>query len=163
MKPAKYFVLLATVPVIAGAQDCEDIADDSERLACYDALHKPAQISEAPPPVSDAAPEEFEAVPEPEAAPKAVPLAEAPENFGLKEKRADGPKQALSARIDKVQKVGNADYLYLDNGQVWRELGGDSGVRFRAGREVTITEGALGSYNLSIEGQKRLTKVKRVR
>jgi hypothetical protein len=174
MKSSKYFVLLATVPGLAAAQDCADIEDDKERLACFDALHKPVRVpAEEVTPELEAAPLPVPA-PKPEPEPEVVRAAPAerptetggsstpPEEFGLREKD-DGPKHSLTARIEKIQTAGNVDYLYLDNGQVWRETGGDSGVRFKKGKSVTITEGALGSYDLMMEGRKRKAKVKRVR
>jgi hypothetical protein len=174
MKPAKCFVLLATVPGLAVAQDCAEIEDDQERLACYDTLHEPVRV-----PAAEATPEleaatapapASEPGPEPEvvrAAPVERPAetdgsATPPDNFGLREKD-DGPSHTLTARIERIQTAGNVDYLYLDNGQVWRETGGDSGVRFKEGKKVTISEGVLDSYDLTMEGRNRKTKVKRVR
>jgi hypothetical protein len=54
----------------------------------------------------------------------------------------------------------------LDNGQIWKQLDGDSGTaRFKnkSGDIVTISRGVLGSYNLVVEGRSALFKVKRVR
>lgn len=54
----------------------------------------------------------------------------------------------------------------LDNGQVWRQLDGDTGkVRFsKKGKEaVTISRGAIGSYNLEVEGHTGIFKVRRIK
>lgn len=54
----------------------------------------------------------------------------------------------------------------LENGQVWRQLGGDSGVaRWRkpAGTYlVTITSGVFGGHNLTVKDSPGLFKVRRV-
>lgn len=53
----------------------------------------------------------------------------------------------------------------LDNGQIWKQLDGDSGTaRFKnkGGDVVTISRGVLGSYNLVVEGRTALFKVKRI-
>jgi hypothetical protein len=56
--------------------------------------------------------------------------------------------------------------ITLDNGQTWRQLEGDSGVadwRGPADRYlVTITNGALGSHNLTAKGTSGMFKVERV-
>ena len=48
-------------------------------------------------------------------------------------------------------------------GSGWSEIGSSNRIRFREGCEVTITEGAMGSFNLTMEGHNRLAKVKRIR
>ena len=52
-------------------------------------------------------------------------------------------------------------YVYLDNGQVWRETV-RSRFRYESGLNVVITEGALGSTNLHADGMKKFAKVERV-
>ena len=57
--------------------------------------------------------------------------------------------------------------VFLDNGQVWRQLDGDTGVAhfMRAAKDnkVTISRGLLGSYNLKINDSTATYKVKRIR
>jgi hypothetical protein len=182
MKPAKYFVLLAAVPGLVAAQDCAEIEDDKARLACYDDRYTPAQaVPETTPdakpapasetaPVSAATPAKSPEPEEPATLPNApavseaaaTPSSTASDNFGLREK-VEASNQSVVARIETIKTAGTDIYLYLDNGQVWREIGSSNRVRFREGREVTITEGAMGSFNLTMEGQNRLSKVKRIR
>lgn len=175
MKPSKALILLVGVPGLSLAQPCTDIKDDAERLACYDAQNAPtpAAVEEAPLPAAPPAAAAVPAVtpaPEPEVAPMVEPEPEtarelsavSSDDFGKRE-RVEAPTQSVTASIVRVQEAGNVDYLYLDNGQVWRETGGDSGVRFKEGKSVTITEGVLGSYDLRMEGRNRKAKVRRVR
>jgi hypothetical protein len=156
--------LLLGVPVAVSAQECAEIEDSAERLACYDARHatSPGAAEEdavAPQPANDSPPVPAEA---PREAESAAPVAAAvPDEFG-KEEPLDTPKEYIEATIAEVSKSGLVYYLHLDNGQVWREVE-DSTLRFREGRKVTITEGILGSYDLQMEGQNKIVKVRRVR
>ncbi len=164
MKTANYVCVLVAFPGLTLAQDCADIKDDRERLACYDAMNKPAATQPAAP-VQESLPEASSAPPprpEPEPVREVRSPPDSAENFGLKE-RPEDRQLSVTAKIEKLEKAGSVDYLYLDNGQVWRETGGDSGVRFKKGKMVTITEGALGSYDLLMEGRNRKAKVRRVR
>ena len=56
--------------------------------------------------------------------------------------------------------------ITLDNGQTWRQLEGDSSVAGWRGPAdhylVTITNGALGSHNLTAKGTSGMFKVQRV-
>ena len=160
MKAVKALVVFAGLPGLGLAQECADIEDNAERLACYD-----AQSGK----VSESAPERQQAPPAPDEqqAPTAavssgvVVAAESTDAFGRRES-VDAPKQYIEAKILEIITQGTIDYLRLDNGQVWRETKANS-LRFREGRGVTITEGILNSYDLKMEGQKKIVKVKRVR
>jgi hypothetical protein len=157
-------VLLLGVSGAACAQDCAEIEDNAERLACYDAAHQappspPAETS-APPPAGSATPAPAAAAP-PEAKSAAPVAAAAPDEFG-REEPLDAPREYIEATIVEVTTSGFIHYLHLDNGQVWREVE-DSTLRFREGRKVTITDGILNSYDLKMEGQNKIVKVRRVR
>ena len=168
-------ILLVGIPGLSLAQPCQDIIDDGERLACYDAQNATTPAAEAGAPIQSAPPAAAatpavtpKPKPKPEPEPEPEPareLSAAPaqsHDFGKRE-RVEAPTQSITAGIMRVQEAGNVDYLYLDNGQVWRETGGDSGVRFKEGKTVTITEGVLGSYDLKMDGRNKKVKVKRVR
>ncbi|MBS0274188.1 MAG: hypothetical protein JSR55_07245 [Proteobacteria bacterium] len=57
--------------------------------------------------------------------------------------------------------------IFLDNGQVWRQIQGDSEIahfsRAAADNTVTIERGAIGSYNLRINDSNKIFKVSRVK
>jgi hypothetical protein len=162
MKPSRVFVILAGLPGLALAQVCTDIEDGAERLACYDAKNEAssavpeALAGQQVPPAPTQTP-----VPEPDNNAATTIAAEATEDFGRRES-VDGPKEYVEATIVEIATGGEIDYLRLDNGQVWREVG-DSHMRFKEGRKVTITEGILSSYDLQMEGFSKIVKVKRVR
>lgn len=87
--------------------------------------------------------------------PKAAPGAPSPE-----------PLDEISAKVTSVafNSLGRFT-VTLDNGQVWRQLEGDTGTpQFgRKGNDtVSISRGILGSYNLVVDGHHAMFKVKRL-
>jgi hypothetical protein len=62
--------------------------------------------------------------------------------------------------------LGKAIFI-LDNGQIWRQLDGDSSEVNRRSSEgpmqVRIEKAVMGSYSLYIEGTKRMVKVRRLK
>jgi hypothetical protein len=77
------------------------------------------------------------------------------------------PVNNVTASVTAVSYSANGRFIVtLDNGQVWRQIDGDSTVaRFENNKHyiVTISRGLIGSYNLVIKGQTALFKVKRVK
>lgn len=121
--------------------DCASIAADAERLACFEGLDPDATAQSAPT--------------EPEDDP-----------FPVKGRsRSDGDGAAaetLTASITRVRRDARGIvYLFLDNGQVWRETA-RSRFNYQAGMGVQISTGMLGSTNLIAEGMKKHAKVRRV-
>lgn len=156
------FALFLGIPVAVSAQECAEIEDNAERLACYDAentssVSVPDEASAPSPPDTTAS-----QPPEGTSAGSSTPVAAPdPDSFG-KEEPLDTSKEYIEATIVEIKKSGLVYYLRLDNGQVWREVE-DSTLRFREGRKVTITEGILNSFDLQMEGQNKIAKVRRIR
>jgi hypothetical protein len=150
-------VFLGMHGLSSAQQVCSEIEDDQERLACYDAGNRtaaPGSQREAPAPAEELA--------SPPTSESSSPVeARAPEQFGTKESEEE-PKEYIEGTIVKIEESANRHYLLLDNGQVWREIE-DSTLRFKEGRKVTITEGILNSYDLKMEGQNKIVKVKRLK
>lgn len=121
---------------------CAAIGDSGQRLACYDAF---ARRPAGPAPKPELGREQL---PDPEAA---VP--------GDDSLTAGVTRVALTA-IGRV-------VLFLDNGQIWQQIDGDS-ARYvadghGAGAKVTISHGLFGSYNLQFAGTNAMYKVRRVK
>lgn len=128
----------------------------------------PAPVAAAPAPVV-AAP-----TPVPAAAPPSAAKPVAPEvQFGSEQM----PKEARQAtgQIEEAEEIHSALKSFsftptgrvivtLDNGQVWRQIDGDSS-KFRAkqGEIVTIARAILGSYSMTVGDRNALFKVRRVR
>ncbi len=120
---------------------CQEIGREDERLACFDRA-------------SDAL---LRGQPQ-------TPPAPAAQNFG----KAQAPKDnSMTAGIAKFDKDGQGRFtVALQNGQVWRQVAGDTGVaQFHSGRtqSVTITRGSLGSYDLHFNDRNATFKVQRQR
>jgi hypothetical protein len=133
-------VLLAaqasTADALGDVRGCMPIADDAERVACYDrALGRRSSAAAA------------------QAAP--APSAAASEEFGLSEQaRREREGVDLADSIDgTVAAVGrntaNRQVVTLHNGQVWVQAEATTRVRLKAGDVVTIKRAAMGSYILA--------------
>jgi len=161
MNPSIVAVFLLALPGLTLAQVCAEIEDAAERLACYDEQN----LVSAPAPAERSAPsptpvEEAQA-PTPGVASETIIKTGSPEEFG-KPEPLDAPREYIEATIVEIARPGAFNYLHLDNGQVWRETQYGR-VRFKEGRKVTITEGILNSFDLKMEGYKKIVKVRRVR
>jgi hypothetical protein len=99
-----------------------------------------------------------------------------PEKFGADQMPQPEPAQSsapqeidsISAQVSDVAFTAFGKFIViLDNGQIWRQIEGDSDVaHFKknpADNQVTISRGAIGSYDLTINGGEKVFKVKRVK
>lgn len=135
---------------------CAALDNGAERLGCYDALAR--RGAGLAPPTQPAIP----------AAPAAPALSQE-QRFGL-ESVAEKPESERDAEAIQARYQGEfkgwapKSQFVLDNGQVWKNVGGDS-VYYPAGTNpaVRIEKGAFGAYWLSVEGLNRKAKVKRVK
>ena len=145
---------------------CMTINGAVERLSCYDRVARQA---------AGAAPQSPLAQPPQIQAPLAriEPSSDPSRSFGQEQVRkspaAEQAAQAerMTAEISDFQKDARQHFtVVLQNGQVWRQMAGDTGVaQFQTGRthQVTISRGALGSYDLSFNDRNLTFKVQRLR
>ena len=167
--------------LVAGMGKCAAITDNTSRLACYDSLApqlKAAQQQPAPPPVDNRAwydpsrifgtspaqqtrPEQFGAENLPAPPPPPPKPGEAP---------PPPEPEALDSITGKVTDYAYNPYgrfiVFLENGQIWRQIEADTDeAHFHkgGGDTVTISRGALGSYNLRINDSGISFKVRRVK
>jgi hypothetical protein len=179
MKTVWIFAALLAGGTTAGAQSvdissCASIADDHARLACYDglaaSLHKkaPPAAQVVAPPLSAAA----AASPVPSSPATSAPASRAA-TFGAETIRKVLTAEEEAAEVDEIHahvaavqfSPNNRFTVTLDNGQVWRQIEADTArARFRSsgGDAVIVSKGALGSYNLVVEGRSVLFKVRRL-
>lgn len=161
---AMFFSVLAAVP--AHAEDlnaqlahCMTINGAVERLSCYDRVAHgaanaamPAQAAQSPAPQA-----------------RIEPPADPARDFGKERLPSTAPQQneRFTAEITDFQKDARDRFtVALQNGQLWRQVAGDTGIaQFRPGRthQVTISRGALGSYDLRFNDRNATFKVLRVR
>ena len=167
------FILVSATA--AGAQDslpsqvtaCLQITGMLQRLACYDRVAH--AISPAPATRSNPVPKPLASAP-PAAAGAVPPVAVMAPPSGLGSERL--PQAVSPSRVPQQLLAGVASISYdarghftvtLDNGQVWRQLEGDTtmltGSRIST---VRITRGALGSYDLNVVGRNASYRVTRL-
>ena len=140
---------------------CLSVGGAVERLSCYDRLaHKAGHAA----PQNPGAPQ----LTSPSRADTAANGA-ASQDFGKEQLRSTAPasEDRMTAEIADFHKDGHDRFtVALQNGQVWQQMAGDTGVaQFRSGRthQVTISRGAMGSYDLRFNDRNATFKVRRLR
>jgi hypothetical protein len=159
---------------------CAAIAENNARLACYDALAPRVKDALATPPASlghEPTKAEQESwfgfnIGSLFGGGSSEPTT--PEQFGKERTvQAQAAREreeidSISAGVTEVAFTPVGQFIvFLDNGQVWRQLQGESDrAHFRSNpkdNKVTVSRGAFGSYNLAINGSDRIFKVTRVK
>lgn len=157
-------VVLAAVP--ARAQDlnaelahCMTMSGAVERLSCYDRVARQA-VGAAP---------QAQATQSPAAQARVAPAIDPARDFGKEQLRSTPAPEndRITAEIADFQKDQRGRFtVVLQNGQVWRQMAGDTGAaQFQPGRtrQATISRGALGSYDLRFNDRNLTFKVQRLR
>lgn len=155
---------------------CADLKDGTQRLACYDKLapqlretlaatKKPAERTEED--KISLFGFDFGGIFGSREGPTTA------EEFGKNQMPVPAPEEgqvleSISAGVTDYAKTPFGKFIVvLDNGQVWRQLDSDTGTaRFLkppTDNKVVISRGLLGSYNLKINDQNMLFKVKRLK
>jgi hypothetical protein len=188
MRPTLKTVLLGVLAVTSAgpssaaddARACVEVADDAQRLACYDAAFgrdpAPAPATGEAGPAGGVATAGRTTKASADRAPSrgaantitVDPVAE----FGLSEsqKRAKDPERAkvaspdsISAKVAESRQLPTGELVVtLDNGQVWVQAEVLTKARATPGDAVTIRRAALGSFTL-VTANKVAVKVRRVR
>jgi hypothetical protein len=150
---------------LAEMAKCADIADSSERLKCFDAAVPRAKNALAEP-VQQA--KDKGGILDWFGFSRGKPVTK-PEDFGKPAQQPEaGEITGLTANVIEFAKtVRGKSVFILDNGQVWRQLDADI-TQVRDPRpdermKVRIETGAMGSYDLMIEGRNGMIKVTRLR
>jgi len=150
-------------------QRCAALADNAERLQCYDglaaALRSTAEEETADPSAIQVSPaNDLAGTPEP---PARRGISTALALFGF-ESRPEEQRQ-ITEVLDRVEAaVSSAAHnpfsgwtLTLANGQVWKQLGSDR-FDIKPGDTAVITRGSLNSFLLQRGGEGRRIRVSRV-
>jgi hypothetical protein len=173
---------------------CVAIVDNTARLACYDGLRPQLQAAlSAPAPVVAAAPPV--APPQQVAqddgtslfglhlwggkdAPQTKPQEFGSERLPAEEKAKVAPPPPPVAQVQELDSITGklTDYavtlsgrfiVFLDNGQVWQQVEGDTAkARFSkpaSANTVTISRAFLGSYAMKLNDLNAVFKVKRMK
>lgn len=146
--------------VLSGALRCYAIADERQWLDCYYGAAQPmrARLGLSPAP-QKAAPPALAMVPPP----PAQPLDRFPQGPAIPR----GASRVVSPMAAYAFTKFHIFTVTLANGQVWRQLSGDTKyahwTKPAASYTVTITHGAFHSFNLQVEGLPDLFKVERIK
>lgn len=135
-------ILAAGLTEVAAGEwrSCLAISDDAQRLACYD-KHARSLAGQ----------------------PEATALEQKKQEFGLPAKVPSQEIDAITSTITRVETFSRGKRrITLDNGQVWRQVGGSSRPRLEVGDRIAIERAALGSFLLKKEGSNRSLRVRRV-
>ena len=166
--------------LIDGMAKCAAVADSAARLACYDALAPQLKAAQSAPqepgdnrawydpgrifgvsPSAQTTPQQFggEALappPPPPARPGEPPPPTPPVSL-----------DSITAKVtDYAYNPFGRAVVFLDNGQIWQQLEGDTDrVKFRKGETntVVISRGALGSYNMVVNDTGSAIKMHRIK
>lgn len=188
-------ISFAAAPVLAGEQDdavanviaCGSVRGDKARLRCFEA---------AAPALGEAFPEALAAAEVRAEEARMAAEEEAKEEFGLSvpEKRANDPFEEKSFGAEDLPKVAVKDsdddnddqvdsivagvtdvstsvtgriIVFLDNGQVWRQIDGDKATPYIRknldGVSATVKRGALGSYWVRLDNTRTAFKARRIK
>ena len=150
-------LLLASAPARAQNINTElarglTISGAVERLSCYDRIAQGAART-AP---AVAAP----AIAAPQATPRTFGQEQLPKSSVEQEER-------MTAEVVNYQLDSRGRFtITLRNGQVWQQMAGDTGTTHydpKSSQPVSISRGALGSYDLKFRDRNITFKVKRLR
>lgn len=158
---------------------CGAIADNRQRIACYDRIarlaasaaqetHRRLSNEQDETPSQEQTTQPTPAVPEASSAAEARPPADpkrAIDAFGAEKLRHSGGEalDRVVAEIAAVRKLSRGNFqLTLDNGQKWREIEYDKYARYAVGDIVEVRRGRLGTYDLFSRKTGHRNKVRRV-
>jgi len=163
MKRAAPIALLFAASAFAGEADlnnCRSIADEGERLACYDRLAGPPSAPQPLQSVPESASSQSVAEPKAQTAPE-----QSPQNFGaaaLPQAKPAEPKEIRAHLAGKLDGWQHGTRFALDNGQVWLCVDDEPGYDEVDHAALTITRNFLGSYWLKFEKVYKEVRVKRI-
>jgi hypothetical protein len=151
--------------VMAGAFRCNAQADERQWLDCYYAAAQPVRAHLGLPPAPQAAPAPA-SPPVPPPVQPAAPPRMAARDFGL---RTPAPEKNAERVVSRMASYSFDRYgiftATLANGQVWRQLSGDTTyARWNKPAEtyvVSISHGLLGSYRFQVKDSPGMFKVQR--
>jgi hypothetical protein len=148
--------------VLSNALRCYAIGDERQWLDCYYGAAQPmrARLGLVPAPQKAAPPVRAMAAPALQPAP---PLDRFPQGPAIPR----GSSQVVSPMVAYVLTNFHIFTVTLANGQVWRQLSGDTNYAHwkkpAPSYTVIITHGAFGSFNLRVKDMPGLFKVERIK
>ena len=168
-----------TEDVLRAMDQCAGVADKEQRLACYDQVSPQvkaaiARLPRSGPPTAEEQKSWFGfdfanlfgSAPSQQTTPDKFG-AEALPPEPAKEGEAPPPEpiDSITAKVTDYAFTPFGKFIvFLDDGQVWRQIEGDADrASFAKDDTVTISRGALGSYNLKVNDSAKTYKARRVK
>jgi hypothetical protein len=157
--------------VYAASQRCRILQDDRAWLECVYGAQQPMRAKLGLPPATEVQQRLVPAAGSPPAmaaAPQAIPPSSHSQPSVQPHHRASlmqiltgtAPPAAVSVLASVQYDSQGAFVATLQNGQVWRQVNGlGERARFKVGAKITITPGAMGSYNLKAADTSHIYKV----
>jgi hypothetical protein len=157
--------------LVEQAKHCSIIANDKQRLSCFDAVFqlevkepqkRPMPFEKNPAPSDSVAPVVVLKPVEPKTPPQ-----DAVQKFGADHLAAERAKETkLEIVTFTIEKVGltlrKQQRFFFTNGQIWENKGSKE-LRVKEGDQVQIKDGALSAFYLSKVDGSRSVRVKRVK
>lgn len=179
-------ISLVAIANAESVDTCRIIANDADRLACYDALFGvdlsvgqtdtnigKGEVSKSQATLQPNVPTANASIRNNETSVSEDALvtdtlnnttdANAVDEFGLFKKREDKSPQEIKAVVISVDSnTSGRRKISLDSGQVWLEVE-NSSVRIKESESARIRKGMFGTFYLSIGDSRRSVKVKRIK
>ncbi len=150
---ALLLALAALAPFTTAAQTeealrCRGLADDRERLACFDRWAAGLAAAPTKPAATPATP---------------AAAAPAPADFGLPSKPAAPNADRVESHIDGLfEGWKKGQVIRLANGQSWRVHDDSSAYLNLQSPRVTVRRSVFGGYLMEFEGSNKVVRVRRV-
>ena len=125
---------------------CGSMEDNLRRLTCFD---KVARLLNAGIRIEDLSDDDDKVITD-----------EARARFGKRGVDNYTELEAVVSRVDKLPR--NRFQVTLGDGQIWREIEGDSRTTYRPGDQILITRGIMGTYDLRNKRTGVRNKVRRI-
>ncbi len=160
---------------VARAQDlgeimeCKSIAEDLERLRCFDQRTEPSSSAVASAGGQSSGAGQSSAVQVASGQAQSIDESFGAEDLAREREKQDKTPKSLNAKLVGLRFTQSGRYVItLDNGQVWRQITGDTDqLRLpRAtgeGIPIIIKKGMLGSHKLRPASSKRSIRVERIK
>ena len=177
--PTIMLVVLCTGTVFAQqsiVDDCRETSSDADRITCLEAallgretlIDTSTRTQVDPPSLEvDAGPAADAVEPVPNAAPVGIGADQVIANTQTREVALENLEEARDLRVASYDQVPYERLVVtLENGQVWRQIKGDTQrirVDLKRNQTVDITESSLGGYKLRLNEMRRTVRVERVK
>ncbi len=164
----------ASVAAESALRNCRSIADNAQRLACYDSINLPAAGAPAPVPpsargaqagngVQGATSASTASAPRPQAPTAPASTAADRAEFGLPARPTAPNIERIESRIKgRLVNWQQGTRFRLENGQVWQVTDDSRGWCECDNPRVIVSRGAFGTYFLEIEGKGNAPRVRRI-